>query len=40
VKNGNVDPALAELYCQFGRYLLISSSRPGCPENGKGGLWM
>nr|WP_252891641.1 glycoside hydrolase family 95 protein [Thermoclostridium stercorarium] len=29
VKAGNDDPGLVSLYFQFGRYLLISSSRPG-----------
>jgi len=30
MKSGTDDPALCALYFQFGRYLLISSSRPGC----------
>ena len=30
-KQGETDPALAVLYYQFGRYLLISSSRPDNP---------
>ncbi len=29
LKNGALDPALVALYFNFGRYLLISSSRPG-----------
>lgn len=33
------DPALATLYYQFGRYLLISSSRPGGQAAGLQGLW-
>ncbi|GAA0527478.1 alpha-L-fucosidase 2 [Rhizomicrobium palustre] len=33
------DPALAALYYQFGRYLLISSSRPGGQAAGLQGLW-
>ncbi len=33
------DPQLAALYCQFGRYLLISSSRPGGQPAGLQGLW-
>lgn len=37
-KEGN-DPALAELYFQFGRYLLISSSRPGGQPANLQGLW-
>ena len=37
-KEGN-DPSLAELYFQFGRYLLISSSRPGGQPANLQGLW-
>lgn len=33
------DPALATLYYQFGRYLLISSSRPGGQAAGLQGIW-
>lgn len=33
------DPALAALYYQFGRYLLISSSRPGGQPANLQGLW-
>jgi alpha-L-fucosidase 2 len=33
------DPALATLYFQFGRYLLISSSRPGCQPANLQGIW-
>lgn len=33
------DPHLAALYYQFGRYLLISSSRPGGQPAGLQGLW-
>ncbi|HEX3801141.1 MAG TPA: glycoside hydrolase family 95 protein [Verrucomicrobiae bacterium] len=33
------DPQLAELYFQFGRYLLISSSRPGGQAANLQGLW-
>jgi alpha-L-fucosidase 2 len=36
--NGN-DPQLAALYFQFARYLLISSSRPGCQPANLQGLW-
>lgn len=36
--SGN-DPQLAELYFQFGRYLLISSSRPGTQPANLQGLW-
>ena len=33
------DPQLATLYYQFGRYLLISCSRPGCQPASLQGLW-
>jgi alpha-L-fucosidase 2 len=33
------DPQLAEMYYQFGRYLLISSSRPGGQPANLQGLW-
>src|SRR6185295_2393302 len=33
------DPHLAELYFQYGRYLLISSSRPGTQPANLQGLW-
>jgi alpha-L-fucosidase 2 len=33
------DPALAALYFQFARYLLISSSRPGCQPANLQGKW-
>ena len=36
--NGN-DPQLAELYFQFGRYLLISSSQPGGQPANLQGIW-
>jgi alpha-L-fucosidase 2 len=36
--NGN-DPALAALYFQYGRYLLISSSQPGGQPANLQGLW-
>ena len=39
IKNGYVDPQLIELYYQFGRYLLISSSRPGCLPANLQGIW-
>jgi len=39
MKNGNEDPQLVELYWQFGRYLLISSSRPGCLPVNLQGIW-
>ena len=38
--DGRADPALAMLFYQFGRYLLISSSRPGNPlPSNSQGLW-
>ncbi|MGH8026930.1 MAG: glycoside hydrolase family 95 protein [Pseudoxanthomonas sp.] len=36
---GGGDPALAALYHQFGRYLLISSSRPGTQPANLQGIW-
>ncbi|MGO4781229.1 glycoside hydrolase family 95 protein, partial [Lysobacter sp. 2RAB21] len=36
--DGN-DPALAALYHQYGRYLLISSSRPGTQPANLQGIW-
>jgi len=38
-KNGVYDPSLTALYFQFGRYLLISSSRPGCLPANLQGIW-
>ena len=37
--SGGGDPQLATLYFQFGRYLLISSSRPGGQPANLQGLW-
>ena len=37
--NNAADPDLAELYFQFARYLLISSSQPGCQPANLQGLW-
>ncbi len=39
VANGANDPALSALYFQFGRYLLISSSRPGGLPANLQGIW-
>ncbi|MHC4642773.1 MAG: glycoside hydrolase family 95 protein, partial [Planctomycetota bacterium] len=39
LREGVDDPALAALYFQFGRYLLISCSRPGCMPSNLQGLW-
>ncbi len=39
MKNGATDPSLISLYFQFGRYLLISSSRPGDMPANLQGLW-
>ena len=39
LKNGAPDPALAALYFNFGRYLLISSSRPGGLPANLQGIW-
>jgi alpha-L-fucosidase 2 len=39
VRAGSADPQLAALYFQFGRYLLISSSRPGTMAANLQGIW-
>ncbi|MBI4873360.1 MAG: glycoside hydrolase family 95 protein [Acidobacteria bacterium] len=39
VKDGKPDPGLAALYFQYGRYLLISSSRPGTQAANLQGIW-
>jgi alpha-L-fucosidase 2 len=39
VKKAAVDPELVALYFQFGRYLLITSSRPGCMPANLQGIW-
>ncbi len=39
VKKGADDPGLAALYFQYGRYLLLSSSRPGGLPANLQGLW-
>lgn len=39
VKKGGEDPQLIELYFQFGRYLLICSSRPGDLPANLQGIW-
>ncbi|TKJ36710.1 MAG: alpha-L-fucosidase [Planctomycetes bacterium B3_Pla] len=39
MKVGGDDPDLCALYFQFGRYLLISSSRPGCMPANLQGIW-
>jgi alpha-L-fucosidase 2 len=39
LQNGYNDPGLIELYYQFGRYLLISSSRPGGLPANLQGIW-
>jgi len=39
IQDGAADPDLFALYFQFGRYLLISSSRPGCMPANLQGLW-
>ena len=36
---GSYDPSLETLYFQYGRYLLISSSRPGGPPANLQGIW-
>ncbi|HEX8463258.1 MAG TPA: glycoside hydrolase family 95 protein [Abditibacterium sp.] len=39
MQNGTLDPNLLETYYQFGRYLLISSSRPGDLPANLQGIW-
>lgn len=39
IQNGYADPQLIKLYYQFGRYLLISSSRPGGLPANLQGIW-
>ncbi|MFE5320553.1 glycoside hydrolase N-terminal domain-containing protein [Paenibacillus sp. NPDC056579] len=38
-KDGGDDPALVSLYFQFGRYLLMASSRPGSNPANLQGIW-
>lgn len=38
-EGGPDDPGLAALYFQYGRYLLASSSRPGCQPANLQGIW-
>lgn len=39
VQRGESDPGLEALYFQYGRYLLIGSSRPGCLPANLQGIW-
>jgi alpha-L-fucosidase 2 len=39
LQSGVDDPALVALYFQYGRYLLIASSRPGCQPANLQGIW-
>ncbi len=39
VKQGKDDPQLIAQFFQLGRYLLISSSRPGCMPTNQQGIW-
>jgi alpha-L-fucosidase 2 len=39
MREGAVDPGLEALHFQYGRYLLICSSRPGCMPANLQGLW-
>ena len=39
VKDGKEDPGLIELFFQFGRYLLMASSRPGSLPANLQGIW-
>ena len=38
-RKGNTEPYLEEIYYQYGRYLLISSSRKGTPPASLQGVW-
>ena len=38
-RNGKIDPDFESLYFQYGRYLLITSSRPGCMPANLQGIW-
>jgi alpha-L-fucosidase 2 len=40
IRRGSNDPSLMALYVQFARYLLISSSRPGCLPANLQGIWV
>jgi len=35
-----LDPEFEELLCQYGRYLVIASSRPGCVAANGNGIWI
>lgn len=39
IKDGGEDPGLVSLFFQYGRYLLISSSRPGSLPSNLQGIW-
>ena len=39
VKTGGVDAGLEALFCQYGRYLLLASSRPGTQPANLQGIW-
>ena len=39
VKAGRSDPGLVALYFQYGRYLMMGSSRPGCLPANLQGIW-
>ncbi len=39
IRSGGRDPDLVRTYFQFGRYLLIGSSRPGCLPANLQGIW-
>ncbi|MEI6890717.1 MAG: glycoside hydrolase family 95 protein [Pontiella sp.] len=39
IKDGEFDPQLETLYFQYGRYMLIGSSRPGCLPANLQGKW-
>lgn len=39
IKNGGEDVSLPELYFNYGRYLMIACSRPGCLPSNLQGIW-
>lgn len=39
IRNGNLDPEFISLFVNYNRYLLISSSRPGCLPSNLQGVW-
>ena len=38
-RSGALDPSLVQLFVDYGRYLMISASRPGCLPLNNSGIW-